>query len=109
MRNLRGMFVPWFGVVSLAELSFYDHAVSRASIRKRQAETWEEWSESVAELRRCKRRRLAWIRSKEVAWWDAKAQQAQDKADQGDAFGVFATFKELRLHGPWFFFVIGGG
>ena len=35
----------------------------------------------------------------EVAWWDAKAQQAQDKADQGDAFGVFATFKELRLRG----------
>ena len=30
---------------------------------------------------------------------DAKAQQAQDKADQGDAFGVFATFKELRLRG----------
>ena len=53
----------------------------------------------MAEVRRCKRRRLAWIRSKEVAWWDAKAQQAQDKADQGDAFRVFATFKELRLRG----------
>ena len=37
--------------------------------------------------------------SKEVAWWDQKAQQVQDKADQGDAFGVFATFKELRLRG----------
>ena len=39
------------------ELSGYDQAVSSASIRKRQAETWEEWSESVAEVRRCKRRR----------------------------------------------------
>ena len=35
----------------------------------------------VAEVRRCKRRRLAWLRSKEVAWWDDKAQQAQDKVD----------------------------
>ena len=81
------------------ELSGFDRAISDASIRKRQAETWEEWSASVAEVRRCKRRRVAWLRSKEVAWWDAKAQQAQDKADQGDAFGVFATFKELRLRG----------
>ena len=30
---------------------------------------------------------------------DAKAQQAQDRADQGDAFGVFARVKELRLRG----------
>ena len=74
-------------------------AISDASVRKRQAETWEEWSESVAEVRRCKRRRVAWLRSKEVVWWDAKAQQAQDRAGQGDAFGVFATFKELRLRG----------
>ena len=35
------------------ELSGYDQAISNASIRKRQAETWEEWSESVAEVRRC--------------------------------------------------------
>ena len=49
-----------------SELSVYDQAVSRASIRKRQAETWEEWSESVAEVRRCKRRHLAWIRAREV-------------------------------------------
>ena len=46
----------------------------RASVRKRQAETWEEWTDSVAEVRRCKRKRLAWLRSKEVAWWDSKAQ-----------------------------------
>ena len=31
--------------------------------------------------------------------WDAKAQMVQDQADRGDAFGVFATFKELRLCG----------
>ena len=74
------------------ELSFYDQAVSRASFRKRQAETWEEWSESLAEVRSCKRRRLAWLRSEDFAWWDDKAQQAQDKADQGDAFGVFCHF-----------------
>ena len=58
------------------ELASYDQDVSRASVRKRQAETWEEWTASVAE----------------VAWWDNKAQQAQDKADQGDSFGVFAAF-----------------
>ena len=40
-----------------------------------------------------------WEADKEVAWWDAKAQQVQDKAEQGDAFGVFATFKELRSRG----------
>ena len=55
--------------------------------------------EPKRDARPCKRRRLAWLRSKEVAWWDNKAQQAQDKADQGDSFGVFAAFKELRLRG----------
>ena len=55
--------------------------------------------EANREVRRSKRRRMAWLRDKEVASWDAKAQQVQDKADQGDAFGVFATFKELRLRG----------
>ena len=81
------------------ELSSFDQEVSRASLRKRKAEDWDEWKASVADVRRCKRRRSAWLRSKEVAWWDQKAQQVQDKADQGDAFGVFATFKELRLRG----------
>ena len=41
----------------------------------------------------------AWLREKEVQWWDAKAQLVQDKADQGDAFGVFATFQDLQLRG----------
>ena len=54
---------------------------------------------SNREVRRCKRQCVAWLRDKEVAWWDAKAHQVQDKADQGDAFGVFATFKELRHRG----------
>ena len=90
-RNVR----PWVRGCE-SELEVYDQAVSRASIRKRQAETWEEWSESVAEVRRCKRRRVAWFRSKEVVWWDAKAQQVQDKADQGDPFGVFATSNEYK-------------
>ena len=52
---------------------------------KRQAEPWEEWWEWLRRLDDAKPRRLAWLRCKEVAWWDAKAQQAQDKADQGDA------------------------
>ena len=63
------------------------------SVCKRQAETWEEWSESVAEVRRCKRRRLAWLRSREVAWWDSKAQQAQDKADQGMLSGFLLLLR----------------
>ena len=54
------------------ELSAFDNAVSRASIRKRQAESWEDWRESVSEARRCKRQRSAWLRSTEVAWRDAK-------------------------------------
>ena len=78
------------------ELSSFDQEVSRASLRKRKAEDWDEWKAFVADVRRCKRRRFAWLRSKEVAWWDQKAQQVQDKADQGDDFGVFAIFKELR-------------
>ena len=81
------------------ELSTYDQVVSGAYTRKRQADSLEELRDSVAEIRRCKRRRSAWLRSKEVEWWDDKARQVQDKADQGDAFGVFATFKELRNRG----------
>ena len=46
-----------------------------------------------------KRRRSAWLREKEISWWDSQAQLVQDKADQGDAVGVFATFKELRNRG----------
>ena len=77
------------------ELGTFDRAVAQASSRERAAESWDEWWVSNREVQRCKRRRTAWLRDKEVAWWDAKAQQVQDKADQGDAFGVFANFKEL--------------
>ena len=79
------------------ELVALDQKVAQASCRKRAAESWDEWRNR--EVRLCKRRRIAWLRGKEVAWWDAKAQQVQDKADQGDAFGVVATFKELRHRG----------
>ena len=50
-------------------------------------------------FRRCKRRRLAWLREKEVRWWDSRAQLVQERADQGDAFGLFDTFKDLRARG----------
>ena len=74
-------------------------AVSLASSRKRAAASWEEWREAHYEVRRCKRRRGAWLRDKEVQWLSDKARLAQDQADKGDAFGVFATFRELRLRG----------
>ena len=77
------------------EFVTFDQAVAQASCRKRAAESWDEWWESNREVRR-----VAWLRNKEVTWWNAKAQQVQDKADQGDAFGVFATFKELRIEAP---------
>ena len=80
-------------------LRVFDKAVSLASSRKRAATSWEEWREANYEVRRCKRRRGAWLRDKEVQWWDDKARLAQDQADKGDAFGVFATFRELRLCG----------
>ena len=82
------------------ELATYDQAVSGACTRKRHAESLEELRESVAEIRRCKRRRSAWLRSKEVEWWDDKARQVQDKADQGDAFGVFFHFYQERKISP---------
>ena len=42
---------------------------------------------------------MPWLINREVRWWDQKAQVAQDRADQGDAFGLFATFRELRSRG----------
>ena len=71
------------------ELSSFDQAVSKASVRKRRVESCEGWRDSVAEVRRCKRPRLAWLRSKEVEWRDAKAQQVQDKVDHREPFGFF--------------------
>ena len=64
------------------ELVTFDRAVTQASCRKRVAESWDDWWEANREVRRSKRRRTAWLRDKEVAWWDAKAQQVQDQADR---------------------------
>ena len=75
-----------------------DREVSRANGRKRSAETAEQWHEANVDVRRSKRRRLTWLKDRGVRWWDQKAQAAQDKADQG-AFGLFATFRELRYRG----------
>ena len=82
-----------------ADLRAMDASVTEASSRKRKAESWEVWREADYAVRRCKRRRSAWLREKEAEWWDAKAKLVQDKADLGDSFGLFATFKELRLRG----------
>ena len=89
---------PWVRGCEPA-LREFDKAVSQASSRKRAATSWDDWREANYEVRRCKRRRGAWLRDKEVQWWDDKARLAQDQADKGDAFGLFATFRELRLRG----------
>ena len=34
-----------------------------------------------------------------VSWWGSQAQLVQDKANQGESFGVLATFKELGNKG----------
>ena len=52
------------------ELVTFDQAVTQASCRKRAAESWDEWWAATREVRRCKRRRTAWLRDKEVLWWD---------------------------------------
>ena len=79
-----------------ATLLDLDQQVSRAASRKRAAEDEVTEREAGYEMRRCKRRRAAWLRAQEVEWWNRQAQLVQDKADQGDSFGVFATFRELR-------------
>ena len=89
---------PWVRGLE-GDLQGFDRAVSQASSRKRKAESADEFRAASYAVRRCKRRRSAWLREREVSWWDAQAQLVQDKADQGDAFGVFATFKELRNRG----------
>ena len=89
---------PW--VLGMeAELKQHDDAVAQASSRKRLAVDDAAWEDAVKELRRTKRRRSAWLREGEVEWWDAQAQKVQDASDQGDAFGVISTFKELRSRG----------
>ena len=44
----------------------------------------------MAEVRRCKHRRLAWLRYTEVAWWDAKVPIREM---------LWGTFSELRNRG----------
>ena len=83
-----------------AELSVLDREVSRANGRKLSAVTAEQWHDANVDVRRSKRRRLSWLKDREVRWWDQKAQAAQAKADQGDAFGLFATFRELGANIP---------
>ena len=90
------------------ELVIFDQAVSQASGRKRAAESWDDWREANREVRRSKRRRTAWLRDKEVAWWDAKAQKVQDQADQGDAFGFLLLLRNCAFEAPlllWVTFV----
>ena len=81
------------------ELRELDRAVSAAFSRKRNADDIAVFQAASYEARRCKRRRLAWLREKEVRWWDSRAQLVQERADQGDAFGLFDTFKDLRARG----------
>ena len=89
---------PWVRGCEATLLDF-DQQVSRAASRKRAADNEGTWREAEYEMRRCKRRRAAWLRAQEVDWWNRQAQLVQDKADQGDVFGVFATFRELRARG----------
>ena len=89
---------PWVLGVE-AELKQHDDAVAQASSRKRLAADDASWGDADKEWRRTKRRRSAWLRDREVAWWDAQAQKVQDASDQGDSFGVFSTFRELRSRG----------
>ena len=70
--------------------------MSSASKRKRAAQSRDDFDEVVYEVRRCKLRRRAWLREKEVGWWESRAQLIQGNADMGSASGVFDTFRELR-------------
>ena len=92
------ILVPWVLGVE-AELKQHDDAVAQASSRKRLAVDVVSWDNADEEWRRTKRRRSAWLRDREVAWWDAQAQKVQDASDQSDSFGVFSTFRELRSRG----------
>ena len=89
---------PWL-LGAEAELKQHDDAVAHASSRKRMAEGDVPWRDADKEWRRTKRRRSAWLRDREVAWWDSQAQKVQQSSDQGAASGVFATFRELRTRG----------
>ena len=82
-----------------AELRQHDDAVAQASSWKRLAADDVSWEDAVKEWRRAKRRRSAWLRDGDFAWWDSQAQKVQDASDQGDSYGVFSTFKESRFRG----------
>ena len=60
------------------ELRVLDRAVSTASSRKRNAEGLAAFQAASYEVRRCKRRRLAWLQEQEVRWWGSKAQLVQE-------------------------------
>ena len=71
---------PWVRVCE-KELVTFDQAVTQASRRKRAAESWDDWWEANREVRSSKRRRTAWLRDKEVAWWDASPKEVQGERD----------------------------
>ena len=77
---------PWV-VGSEAELQQHHVAVAKASSRKRSAVDEEEWCSAQKAWRQTKRRRSAWLRDKEVSWWEGQASKIQDVADAGDSFG----------------------
>ena len=89
---------PWV-VGSETELQQHDVAVAQASSRKRSAVDDEGWRLAQKARRQTKRRRSAWLRDKEVSWWEGQANKIQAAADAGDSFGVFSTFEALRSRG----------
>ena len=78
------------------ELRVFVQAVLQASSRKRSAGSWSEWREADYDVRRCKRRRGAWLREKEVQWWDVKAKMVQDQVDN-IASSITLTTQTQRL------------
>ena len=71
-----------------ADLKQRDDAVAHASSNgKRMAEDDESWRVAEQEWRQSRRRRSAWLRDRDVEWWDKQAQRVQDASDQGDPLG----------------------
>ena len=67
----------WSEVVDLGlgvaegEVQGFEQVVSQASSRKRKADSEAAFRAASYDTRRCKRRRSAWLREKEVSWWDS--------------------------------------